>query len=128
MTATPSPASRFALTQWTIVLAAGNWRAGSAAHRDMGELAQLYWSPLYAYLRRMGRSPADAEDLVQGFFTHLLEKDAFASVDPSKGKFRSFLLASLKHFLSDQWDKARSKKRGGDLKILDLESPSQKTT
>jgi RNA polymerase sigma factor (sigma-70 family) len=88
----------------------------------MGELTGLYWFPLYAYLRRKGNSPAQAEDSVQGFFTRLLEKDSLQSVDPAKGKFRSFLLASLNHYLANEWDKQRAAKRGGGIKILPLDS------
>src|SRR4051794_17173466 len=98
MPSTPTPTSRFAITRWSIVLAAGNWRSGNAAQRAMGELALIYWFPLYAYARRKGYGPAEAEDLVQGFFSQLLEKEALASVDPAKGKFRAFLLASFNHF------------------------------
>lgn len=102
--ASTKPGSRFAATRWSVVLAAGNWHAGSAARRAMGELTQAYWFPLYAYLRRRGYTPPQAEDLIQGFFTQLLEKDALACVDQAKGKFRSFLLASLKNFLANEWD------------------------
>lgn len=112
--------SRFAATRWSMVLAVGNWRAGTDARRAMSELAQLYWFPLYAYLRRRGSSPSEAEDLVQGFFARLLEKDALAAVDRSKGKFRSFLLAALKNFLANEWDKRRAAKRGGG-EILSLD-------
>jgi RNA polymerase sigma-70 factor (ECF subfamily) len=113
--------SRFAPTRWSVVLAAGNWRAGTAARRAMGELARLYWFPLYAYLRRKGSAPPLAEDLVQGFFTRLLEKDALVAVDRAKGKFRSFLLASLNNFLTNEWDKRRAAKRGGDAAALSLD-------
>lgn len=105
-----------------MVLAAGDWRAGTASRRAMGELARMYWFPLYAYLRRKGSTPADAEDLVQGFFARLLEKDALASVDRSKGKFRSFLLASLKNFMANEWDKSQAAKRGGGRHILALDA------
>jgi RNA polymerase sigma-70 factor (ECF subfamily) len=88
----------------------------------MGELAGLYWFPLYAYLRRKGNSPPQAEDLVQGFFTRLLEKDVLATVDRSKGKFRSFLLASLKNFLANEWDKSQAQKRGGGQNTLSLDA------
>jgi len=88
----------------------------------MNELAGQYWFPLYAYLRRQGHSPAAAEDLVQGFFTRLLEKEALSAVDRSKGKFRSFLLASLKHFVSDEWDKRRAAKRGGAASALSFDA------
>lgn len=114
--------SQFAATRWSMVLAAGNRQAGTTARRAMDELASLYWFPLYAYLRRRGISPPQAEDLVQGLFTRLLEKDALASVDSSKGKFRSFLLASLKNFLSNEWDKSQAAKRGGGKGTLSLDA------
>jgi RNA polymerase sigma-70 factor (ECF subfamily) len=114
--------SRFAATRWSMVLAAGNWRAGTAARRAMGDLAGLYWFPLYAYLRRKGNTPPQAEDLVQGFFLRLLEKDALAAVDRSKGKFRSFLLASLQNFLANEWDNRRAQKRGGGKEVLALDA------
>jgi RNA polymerase sigma-70 factor (ECF subfamily) len=88
----------------------------------MGELARMYWFPLYAYLRRKGNPPSQAEDLVQGLFTRLLEKDALVAVDRSKGKFRSFLLASLNNFLANEWDKSRATKRGGGQEILSLDA------
>lgn len=121
-TSSPNPGSHFAATRWSMVLAAGNWRAGTAAQRAMGELARMYWFPLYAYLRRTGNAPSQAEDLVQGFFARLLEKDALAAVDRSKGKFRSFLLASLKNFLANEWDKGRAQKRGGGKEVLALDA------
>ena len=104
------------------MLAAGDWRAGDGggARKAMNELATQYWFPLYAYLRRQGHSPAAAEDLVQGFFTHLLEKDAISTVDRSKGKFRSFLLASLKNFVRDDWDKRRAAKRSFDTRNAEV--------
>ena len=114
--------SRFAATRWTMVLTAGHWPAGTAAQRAMGELARVYWFPLYAYLRRKGNSPPNAEDLVQGFFARLLEKDALAAVDRSKGKFRSFLLAALQNFLANEWDKSHALKRGGGRQILALDA------
>ncbi|MEI7768023.1 MAG: sigma-70 family RNA polymerase sigma factor [Phycisphaerae bacterium] len=116
------PPAQFAVTRWSMVLAAGNWRAGSTARRAMDELARLYWFPLYAYLRRRGNSPVAAEDLVQGFFTHLLDKDALAAVDRTKGKFRSFLLASLQNYLANVWDQQHTAKRGGDQTILALDT------
>jgi len=111
MPATPS--SNFAATRWSIVLAAGDWRAGTAARRAMGELARQYWFPLYAFLRRQGHTPPAAEDLVQGFFARFLEKDAIEAVDRTKGKFRSFLLASLKNYVANERDKEHAAKRGG---------------
>jgi len=121
-TANTPTSAHFAVTRWSMVLAAGDWRVGSAAQRAMGELARMYWFPLYAYLRRKGNSPSQAEDLVQGFFLRLLEKDALVTVDRTKGKFRSFLLASLTNFMANEWDKSRAQKRGGGKEILPLDA------
>jgi RNA polymerase sigma-70 factor (ECF subfamily) len=119
MPATPAPT--FAPTRWSIILAAQG-TPDPAARRALNELAQTYWFPLYAFLRRNGHNPAEAEDLVQGFFARLLEKNALASVDQAKGKFRSFLLASLKNFTANQRDHAHAAKRGGTQKILPLDA------
>jgi RNA polymerase sigma-70 factor (ECF subfamily) len=94
-----------------MVLHAG--RSDSTAAREaLAQLCQTYWYPLYAYVRRRGNSPEDAEDLTQGFFARLLELGSLAEVSREKGRFRSFLLASLNHYLSDAWDRARAQKRG----------------
>ena len=111
----------FAATRWSIVLAAGQSRGSTKTQRALEELIQTYWFPLYAYVRRQGQSPAHAEDLVQGFLTRLLEKQDLASVDRERGKFRSFLLASLKNFMANEHDKATALKRGGG-GILSLDS------
>ena len=104
--------SQFPPTLWSVVLAAGG--SGSTRAREALEsLCRSYWYPLYAFTRRQGKSPADAEDLTQSFFERLLERDALAKAAPEKGRFRSFLLASLKNFLRDEWDKSRAIKRGG---------------
>jgi RNA polymerase sigma factor (sigma-70 family) len=113
---------RFAATHWSVVLAAGGPNADSLRQRALEELARVYWFPLYAYVRRQGQSPQAAEDLTQEFFARLIEKHSLRHVDRSKGKFRSFLLASLKHFLLNEYDKARAKKRGGRKKVLALDA------
>jgi DNA-directed RNA polymerase specialized sigma24 family protein len=102
----------FPATHWSVVLAA---RAGqdTQAAIALENLCRAYWYPLYAFLRRQGYDAADAQDLTQGFFARLLEKDYLADVDRRKGKFRSFLLAAIKHFLADERDKASALKRGG---------------
>jgi RNA polymerase sigma factor (sigma-70 family) len=117
-------AGRFAATQWTMVVAAGNWRENSRTRRAMEELLRVYWFPLYAYARRQGQTPVDAEDIVQGFFTYLLEHDAILTVSQSKGKFRSFLLASLNHYLSNDRDRRKALKRGGANQIFSLDAES----
>ncbi len=107
-----STAAIFATTHWSVVLAVGQ-STDAQASEALEELCRTYWYPLYAFVRRQGRSPEDAQDLTQGFFAHLLRKDFLSGVGPEKGRFRSFLLACLKHFLADEWEKARTAKRGG---------------
>ncbi len=110
----------FTTTHWSVVLAArqNSSPAGGAA---LEQLCRTYWYPLYAYIRRQGYSPDDAQDLTQGFFARLLERNYLASVGPEKGKFRSFLLASLNHFLCDEHDRANAAKRGGGELPISLE-------
>ncbi len=110
----------FVTTHWSVVLTAG--RSDTTTARDaLAKLCQTYWRPLYAYLRRRGYQPADAEDLTQAFFARLLARNDVASVSPDRGRFRSYLLAAMNHFLSDEWDKARAQKRGGGC-VIQLES------
>lgn len=90
------------------------------ARAALDGLCQSYWYPLYAYVRRRGYSAEDAQDLTQEFFARLLGRNWLAHADRQKGRFRSFLLSALNHFLSDQWDKARAQKRGGGLPPLPL--------
>jgi len=87
----------------------------------MTALCQTYWYPLYAFARRQGRNPQEAEDLTQDFFARLLAKSGLASVRPENGRFRCFLLASLKNLLANDWDRNHAAKRGGDHTILSLE-------
>ena len=94
------------------MLAAGG-RRSPQADRALEELCRAYWFPLYAYIRRRGHTKEDAEDLTQAFFTKLLAKNFLAGLESEKGKFRAFLLASLKHFLANEWDKSQRQKRGG---------------
>ena len=118
----PPQPSVFVTTHWSVVLTAGRSDT-TRARAALESLCQTYWPPLYAYVRRLGNSCADAQDLTQAFFARLLERNAVAAVAPEKGRFRSFLLASLNHFLSDEWDKARAQKRGGgQVMTLDLQS------
>lgn len=94
----------------------------------MESLCSIYWPPLYAYIRHRGNSAEDAKDLTQEFFTRFLEKDYLKEVDPAKGKFRSFLLAAVNHFLSNERDRARTLKRGGSVSFfpLDFEEAEQR--
>jgi RNA polymerase sigma-70 factor (ECF subfamily) len=107
----------FATTHWSVVLAAANEETPQAA-AALEHLCRAYWYPLYAYVRREAYSPADAQDLTQGFFAQLLARKSLARVGPEKGKFRSFLLASMRHFLSDQRDGLASKKRTPELRTF----------
>ena len=102
----------FLTTHWSVVLSA-RAQPSSQSAAALEVLCRTYWHPLYAYVRRQGHSPADAQDLTQEFFARLLQKDYLHSVARTKGKFRTFLLVMLKRFLADEWDKARAQKRGG---------------
>lgn len=113
--------ARFATTQWSQVLAA---RDGSdtVARQALGDLCESYWLPLYAYVRRSGHDPDDSRDLTQAFFVNLLEKDVLGQVDPAAGRFRSFLLAALKHFVANEHRRDRALKRGGHVQTLSLDA------
>jgi RNA polymerase sigma factor (sigma-70 family) len=111
----------FATTHWSVVLTAANEETPEAA-AALERLCRTYWYPLYAYVRREGHSPPDAQDLTQEFFARLLARNSLARVAPEKGKFRSFLLAAMRHFLSDQRERARTAKRGGRTEILSLDA------
>ncbi len=102
-----------------MLLSAESQAPGSKA--ALAELCTIYWYPLYSYVRRRGSSPEDAQDLTQGFFLHLLDHKALSQVSPLKGKFRSFLLASLQNYLSDEADRARCYKRGGNIEFVPLD-------
>ena len=117
---TPSPRDFFATTHWTVVLSAGR-RDEPQAARALEELCRIYWYPLYAYLRRQGNSKEDAEDLTQGFFAKFLERNYLERVNAQKGRFRAFLLASLKHFQANEWDRANRVKRGSGIVPLSLD-------
>jgi RNA polymerase sigma-70 factor (ECF subfamily) len=108
-----------------MVLAAGGGAGGGApptsAHDALAWLCRTYWYPLYAFVRSRGYAPEESQDLTQAFFARLLEKNVLRSADPDRGRFRSFLLASLKHFLANEWDRARAAKRGGGEPALSIE-------
>ncbi|MBE7157629.1 MAG: sigma-70 family RNA polymerase sigma factor [Rhodospirillales bacterium] len=115
------PDGRFEPTHWSVVLAASREvDAGDAAQVALAQLCRTYWSPLYGFIRGRGHSVHDAQDLTQGFFCHLIEHRLYAHADRTVGKFRSFLLASLKHFLADAYDREHALKRGGACEFLPL--------
>ena len=112
---------RFTTTQWSLVLAAQDG-AGTRARRALTDLCDAYWFPLYAYVRSRGNDPDQARDLTQGYFAHLLEKEILKGVEPSAGRFRAYLLASMKHFLSHEYRKERTLKRGGGTDTISLDA------
>jgi RNA polymerase sigma-70 factor (ECF subfamily) len=110
----------FATTHWSVVLTAQR-NDSTRAHAALSHLCRAYWYPLYAFVRRQGYSAHDAQDLTQEFFTRLLAKNYLAVVARERGKFRSFLLGSLKHFLANEWNRAQAAKRGGGREIISLD-------
>lgn len=113
--------ARFQDTHWSVVLRAGG-DTSTTAGAALDRLCHTCWYPVYAFVRRQGHGPHDAQDLTQEFFSSLLRRDTFADADPNKGRFRSFLLGALKHFLADQRDKLRAEKRGGRCETFSLDA------
>src|SRR5437773_8356830 len=118
-----SRVAQFNTTHWSVVLAAGQ-SSSPAAQAALEQLCRSYWYPLYAFVRRRGYSPEDAEDLTQSFFERLLERDLLADLRPAWARFRSFLLHALKNHLASEWSRARAGKRGGAITILSLDDLS----
>jgi RNA polymerase sigma factor (sigma-70 family) len=111
----------FAPTHWSVIIAAGKSEADpELAQAALAQLCQTYWAPLYSFVRTRGYAVHDAQDLTQSFFVYLIEHKIYARADRQKGKFRSFLLASLKNFLADASDRERTLKRGGAHDFLPL--------
>lgn len=110
----------FRTTHWSLVAEAGD-AASPQALRALEELCRAYWPPIYAEIRRRGHAPADAKDLTQEFFARLLRRESFGRADRHQGRFRSFLLAALDHFLADQWREKMAQKRGGGVEVLPLD-------
>ena len=110
----------FTTTHWSVVLVAGG-TASSAADGALEHLCRTYWYPLYAYVRRHGHSESDAQDLTQSFFARLLERKHLRLADRNQGRFRTFLLSSLKNFLINEWKRGSREKRGGTRKIFSLD-------
>ena len=118
----PDPAAprTFATTRWTLIVEAAD--AGSPRHdAALAALCETYWRPVYGFIRRSGRQPDEARDLTQAFFVRVLEKGFFKEADRSRGRFRSFLFSSVRHFLANQHDWAVAQKRGGGAPVLSLE-------
>ena len=119
-------AAGFHTTHWTVVLAARQ-NDGAVARAALTDLCQTYWLPLYAFIRRQGLNPHQAEDLTQEFFCQFLERDSLAYVQPTAGKFRSFLLACLKNFLSNERHRSQAKRRGGGMTFVAINSADAET-
>lgn len=115
-----SGSGAFRPTRWSLVARAAS-PADAARPAALEDLCRAYWYPLYAFLRRRGRMPEEAEDLVQGFFAGLLEQGALAQADPARGRFRTFLLAALLNHASHEREKAGAAKRGGGRSVLSLD-------
>ena len=116
----------FVTTQWSVVLSAGG--SDTTVARDaLAKLCETYWYPLYGYVRRRDFSPPDAEDLTQEFFARFLEQQWVGNADRAKGRFRTFLLSAMNHFLANEWDKARAQKRGGGVPLLPLQFDAAET-
>ena len=116
----------FATTHWSVILAATRSET-TRARAALARLCQTYWYPLYAYIRRRGYEEHDAQDLTQEFFARLLEHKWLAQADRERGRFRTFLLAAMGHFLANEWDKARTQKRGGGVEMVPLQLDSAET-
>jgi RNA polymerase sigma-70 factor (ECF subfamily) len=113
----------FATTHWSVVVQAGDSQSTQAA-AAMERLCRTYWYPLYVFVRRKGHSHEDASDLTQAYFAKFLEKRFLKSVDADLGKFRTFLLTSMTHFLANEWDKTQAQKRGGGQRVISLDDVS----
>jgi len=118
----PVQPGMFTTTHWSVVLAAGQENDTTKARVALNKLCRTYWYPLYAYVRRRGNAEQEAEDLIQGFFAVLLKRQALQNVTQGRGKFRSFLLTALNHFLSDEHDWQHAQKRGGGQPVISLDA------
>ena len=118
------PEPLFVTTRWSVVLAAAAGTDTTRAQDALAHLCQSYWYPLYAYARRRGCSPPDAQDLTQEFFARLLKGNWVAQADQQRGRFRSFLLSAMKHFMANEWNKAHAQKRGAHPLIVSLNDDS----
>ena len=118
----PGP-RRFTTTHWSLVSAAKPDKVSQTRAREALErLCRVYWYPLYAFVRSRGYSADDAQDLTQSFFTQIIEKGGFASADRERGRFRSYLLGAMKHFLANEWHRTRTQKRGGQVQFVEWDA------
>lgn len=114
------PGDFFATTHWSVVLAAGRGHS-EQSDRALDELCRTYWFPLYAYVRRRCSSKEDAEDLTQAFFASFLARNYLEKLESERGRFRAYLLAAVKHFLANEWEKRKAQKRGGNATSFSLD-------
>jgi len=113
----------FTTTHWSLVVAVKPDEASrSRARKALEQLCRAYWYPLYSFVRCRGYSSDEAQDLTQSFFARIIETGGLASADPERGRFRSYLLGAMKHFLANEWHRARAQKRGGGVTFLDLDA------
>jgi len=113
--------SHFATTRWSVVMAARD-KASPESEGALQALCKAYWHPLYAFVRRLGNSPHDAQDLTQEFFARLLQKEWLGAVERERGRFRTFLIVTVKRFLANEWDKNRAARRGGGQTLVPLDT------
>jgi len=119
----PQDPRDFATTHWSLVVAARSDEASqTGARKALEKLCRAYWYPLYVFVRHRGYSSDDAQDLTQSFFVRIIETGGLASADPERGRFRSYLLGAMKHFLANEWHRARAQKRGGGVTFLELDA------
>src|SRR5438046_8571749 len=111
----------FQTTHWTLVLRARETKSEKSGQKALSNFCEAYWPPLYAFLRHRGHASPEAQDLVQGFFAHLLEQNTLSRADQEKGRLRTFLLGSMQNFLFNEYDRAHALKRGGGKQILSLD-------
>jgi RNA polymerase sigma factor (sigma-70 family) len=111
----------FQTTHWTMVLLAGETQADSSAQKALSDFCEAYWPPLYAFVRHRGHPSPEAQDLVQGFFAHMLQQNTLSRADQEKGKLRTFLLGSFQNYLFNAYDRTRALKRGGGKQILSID-------
>ena len=119
----PSGPREFATTHWSLVVAVKPDQASQThVRKALEELCRAYWYPLYAFVRYRGYSSDDAQDLTQAFFTRIIETGGFASVNPERGRFRSYLLGAMKHFLANEWHREQTRKRGGQVQFIEWDA------
>jgi RNA polymerase sigma-70 factor (ECF subfamily) len=121
---TSGPGADFRTTHWSVVLAAKD-DTSPVADDALAQLCRAYWYPLYAFIRRRGHGPHDAQDLTQEFFYRLLDKRYLSAVDHRKGRFRTFLLAALEHFLANEWRRLQTQRRGGGQQIISIDDSAE---